>query len=134
MANEIFLKERPGRLHHSYIKMQGAIVKINERLLDSKKEPNRNVFQLQNFMAEADVSLHVWKRSGGVAEITFGSPSAEDRIILSNNEQGFSLKMNVWNQDSPLVTREITKVRWNPSVHALGNFIVHITGKSQAKI
>ena len=26
---------------------------------------------------------------------------------------------------------ELTKVKWNPSVHAFGKFVVHITGNSQ---
>ena len=30
-----------------------------------------------------------------------------------------------------MLARELTKDKWNPSVHTLGKFIVHITGHSQ---
>ena len=79
------MNERGGRTHHSYVRGKGVIVKLNDAFLNAKKEPNRTVFQLPNFMVEADTPIQVWKRSGDVAQISFGSPSAADRQVLSKN-------------------------------------------------
>ena len=41
-AHELVLNERPGRTHQSYVRGVGAIKKIYNSLLFSKKEPDRN--------------------------------------------------------------------------------------------
>ena len=91
------LNERGGRTHHSYVRGGNVIVKFNDSLMQAKKEPYRKVFQVPNFMVEADTPIQVWKRSGDVAQINFGNPSAADRETLNRNRQGCSLKINIWN-------------------------------------
>ena len=56
-TQEFVLNERPGRTHHSYIKGENVIDKINHYLLNAVKEPNLKVFQLPTFVQEADLSL-----------------------------------------------------------------------------
>ena len=82
-THEMVLNERPGRTHHCYVKGQGVIGKLNNCLVHAIKEPTRHVFQLPNFMLEAETPIQVWKRGGDVAQIIFGSFSAADRLILS---------------------------------------------------
>ena len=43
-ANEITLDERLGRMHHSYVRGDGVIKKMNDCLVYAMEEPNRNVF------------------------------------------------------------------------------------------
>ena len=95
------------------------------------KEPNRKVFQIPKFMLEADTPIHVWKRDGEVAQISFGSYDDADRLILRNNQHGFSLKTKVWSQDAHLISTELSSVKCVPSVHTVGNCIVYFTGNSQ---
>ena len=66
-------------------------------MVNAMKEPDRTVFQLPNFMTEAETSIQVWKRSGEVAQIIFGSRSAAEKVLLCHNQEGYSLKMNIWN-------------------------------------
>ena len=56
-ANRLILNERPGRLHHSYVKGALVINKINEGVINAKKEPYRNRFQFPNFFAESDTQV-----------------------------------------------------------------------------
>ena len=76
-------------------------------------------------MIAADVVMHPWTTGFDQAQMIFGH---NERDILDKNQQGFTLKISIWNKQSDLVSMERTLVQWKSSVHHLGEYIVHSVG------
>ena len=96
----------------------------------AKAEPNRNVFLIPFHFSAANINLHQWPTVIQTSQIILGN-RGKDLKLLSKNEQGFTLKIDIWNKKSQLIAYEVSQTWWSSSVHRLKNHIVHIISSSQ---
>ena len=64
----------------------------------------------------------------------FDFRSKSEMQLLRNNRHEDTMKLQVWQKRAQLIIREMSEVKWTPSVHLLeNNYILHIVGGQKNK-